>query len=355
VAFIIMLLGKSIKNPSNWKTMPHHFLVKDIAHQAGLSTATVDRVLNKRDGVRQQTQMRVEAAINELERQEVNLSRTGKSHVIDIVMEAPDRFSHEVREAFESEAGAFYPALFRPRFQFSEQIEPVRFVQLLDRIRIKGSNAVVVKGPDVPELQEAVNRLMAANIPVFTLVTDLSHTKRLAYAGMNNEAAGDTAAWLIARTVRSAKARVLVLQSSLRFRGEGDRVAAFEQALLKRHPHLTMTIVSEGYGKDAATSPLIAAALKAHPDIVAVYSSGGGNRAVIAEFDRQGRSIEAFVAHDLDEDNRALLAAERIHFVLSHSLKTDVRYIYEHLLGRGKGGVELRNSAITVHTPFNMA
>ena len=38
--------------------MAHLFLVKDIAFQAGLSTATVDRVLNGRPGVRQQTEMR---------------------------------------------------------------------------------------------------------------------------------------------------------------------------------------------------------------------------------------------------------------------------------------------------------
>ena len=50
--------------------MPHRYLVKDIAFQAGLSTATVDRVLNRRSGVRGQTAARVEAAIRELERQE---------------------------------------------------------------------------------------------------------------------------------------------------------------------------------------------------------------------------------------------------------------------------------------------
>lgn len=338
--------------------MPHHFLVKDIAHQAGLSTATVDRVLHRRDGVRTQTRLRIEAAIRELERQEANLLRGGRNQAIDVVMEAPDRFSRQVRDAFEAEAGAFYPALFRPRFHIGEQIEPARFAWTLDRIRSRGTGGVVVKGPDVPAVREAVDRLEAAGIPVFTLVTDLSETRRLAYAGMDNAAAGDTAAWLIAMAVRSPRARVLVLQSSLRFRGEGDRVVAFAAALGQRHPHLAMTTISEGFGKDHATGPLIAAALAAHPDIVAVYSVGGGNRAVIAEFDRLNRPIEVFVAHDLDEDNRSMLAARRIHFVLHHDLRADVRNIYGRLLTRGKGpqpATGSLNSAITVHTPFNIA
>ena len=47
--------------------MPRRFLVKDIAFQAGLSTATVDRVLNQRAGVRSGTVQRVLKAATELD------------------------------------------------------------------------------------------------------------------------------------------------------------------------------------------------------------------------------------------------------------------------------------------------
>ena len=50
--------------------MSHRFSIKEIAHQAGLSTATIDRVINHRPGVRRQTANRVHAAIRELEAQE---------------------------------------------------------------------------------------------------------------------------------------------------------------------------------------------------------------------------------------------------------------------------------------------
>lgn len=337
--------------------MPHQFLVKDIALQSGLSTATVDRVLHGRAGVRAQTRRRVEAAIHDLERQEETLARGGAARTIDIVMEAPDRFSAEVRAAFEAEAGAWHPALFRPRFHFGEQIGPAAFARLLDRIRLRGVAAVVVKGPDATEVRKAVDRLAEARIPVYTLVTDLTGTRRLAYAGMDNAAAGETAAWLIAMALPGRMARVLVVQSSSAFRGEGDRVAGFAAALAARHKALSMTVISEGFGKDTATGPLTAAALAAHPDIEAVYSVGGGNRAILAEFDRAGRRASVFVAHDLDADNRVLLAERRIHFVLHHDLRADVRALYGRLLARRNdaGMAGPLTSPITVHTPFNAA
>ena len=145
--------------------MPHRFLVKDIAFQAGLSTATVDRVLNGRAGVRGQTATRVAAAVRELERQEGNLARGGKTLVIDVVIEAPERFSNEVRAAFEREAGAFYPSMFRMRFQSAERMDHASFAAHLDRIRLRGSDGVVVKAPDVAEVRAAVARLTQAGIP----------------------------------------------------------------------------------------------------------------------------------------------------------------------------------------------
>ena len=41
--------------------------ITDVAHRAGVSTATVDRVLNRRPGVRPITQQRVLAAATELD------------------------------------------------------------------------------------------------------------------------------------------------------------------------------------------------------------------------------------------------------------------------------------------------
>lgn len=338
--------------------MAHPFLVKDIAFQAGLSTATVDRVLNDRPGVRRQTSARVRAAIEELERlQEAGHDNPARAHGIDVVMEAPDRFTSAVRRAFECEAGAFGTAIFRARFHFAEVIRPADMAQTLDRIRLRGTDGVVLKAPDVPDVASAVERLEAAGIPVVTLVTDLPNTSRTAYAGADNRAAGETAAYLIGERLRGERLRILVTLSSNRFRGEEEREIGFRRLMREHYPELGIVEISEGFGRDTATGALVAEALAKHQDIAGVYSIGGGNRAVLSAFETAGRSCRVYVAHDLDAENLELLRTGQLSFVLHHDLRTDVRQVFHTLLARKRPRAitgPARLSAVEVVTPFNI-
>ncbi|CAN7360741.1 LacI family DNA-binding transcriptional regulator [Pararhizobium sp. LjRoot235] len=338
--------------------MAHEFLVKDIAFQAGLSTATVDRVLNGRHGVRKQTEMRVRAAIRELETQQAGMEVQGRKFGIDIVMEAPERFTNAVRDAFESESLTFLPTIFRSRFHFAETMRPHEIVQVLDRIRLRGTDGIVLKAPDVPDISAAVVRLEQSGIPVVTLVTDLPNAPRTAYAGADNRAAGETAAYLIGERFAGSPATVLVTLSSSRFRGEEEREIGFRRTLRDRYPSIGIVEISEGLGRDEATGALAAEALSANPGISAVYSIGGGNRAVLAAIAAAARLCTIFVAHDLDADNLDLLRSGQIHFILHHDLKADVRTAFRAIIGRrgalaNSKGTHL--SAVEVITPYNIA
>ncbi|MBY2924340.1 LacI family transcriptional regulator [Rhizobium leguminosarum] len=337
--------------------MAHEFLVKDIAFQAGLSIATVDRVLNGRNGVRKQTELRVRAAIRELEKQQAGVEIQGRKFGIDVIMEAPDRFTDAVRDAFESESATFLPTVFRCRFHFAETIRPQEIVQLLDRIRLRGTDGVVLKAPDVPDICAAVARLEQTGIPVVTLVTDLPNAPRTAYAGADNRVAGETAAYLIGERFSGRPANVLVTLSSSRFRGEEEREIGFRRTLREHYPSIGIVEVSEGLGRDAATGALAAQALSANPGINAVYSIGGGNRAVLAAFSAAGLTCAVFVSHDLDAANLDLLKRRQIHFVLHHDLKTDVRTAFRAIMRRRNAVAASAMpalSAVEVITPYNI-
>lgn len=337
--------------------MARDFLVKDIAFQAGVSTATVDRVLNDRPGVRRQTSERVRAAIRELEQQESGASVAGRRLAIDIVIEAPERFSRTVRDAFEAEASTGIDTAIRCRFHLAEVMRPADIVQMLDRIRLRGTHGVVLKAPDLPEIAAAVTRLEDARIPVVTLVTDISHAPRTAYVGLNNRAAGETAAYLIGEHFAGRPATVLVTLSSNRFRGEEEREIGFRHGLRSRYPNITLIEISEGHGTDAATLALAEAALDRSPAINAVYSIGGGNAAVIAAFEASTRHIAIFVAHDLDAGNIALLRQGKLHFVLHHDLRSDARAAFATFLACHATPPRRTSpapSGVQIITPFNL-
>lgn len=310
--------------------MSDPFTLKEIAHQAGLSLATVDRVLHGRDHVRQATRDRVVAAQAELSRQYAISQLQGTKVTLDIVMLAPDRFTSAVREAFEAELPLMRPATFRARFQFAEVLDEAELIALLKAIARRGTQGIVLKAPATQGVSEVLAYLATKKIPVVTYVTDIDPSLRLAYVGMPNRKAGSTAAYLLSRMAGASPGQVLVTLSSREFEGEDARRIGFSNHLARHAPHLTMVTVSEGFGVDRATGTLVAEALAEHPDIRFVYSIGGGNRAILNAFSAVGRRIAVFAAHDLDRTNTGLLKARLLSFVIHHSFRQDARRIAMH-------------------------
>ncbi|EGG46234.1 LacI family DNA-binding transcriptional regulator [Streptomyces griseoaurantiacus] len=337
--------------------MAHPYPLREIARQAGLSEATVDRVLNERGGVRPGTARAVHRAVTELDRQRTQVGLVGRSFMIDIVMQAPERFSSAVREALEAELPLLQPAVLRCRFHLRET-GPVReLVATLGRIARRGSQGVLLKAPDVPEVTAAVARLVAAGVPVVTLATDLPATGRLAYVGIDNRAAGATAAYLTAQWLGDRPGSVLISLSSGFMRNEEEREMGFRGIMRGLRPRRALVEIDEGQGLDAAQYRLVRDALARDPEIRAVYSIGGGNVATLEAFEAAGRECAVFLAHDLDQDNTRLLAAHRISAVLHHDLRQDMRRACRIVL-RAHGALPpagpVRPSAIQVVTPYNM-
>ncbi|KOV52775.1 LacI family transcriptional regulator [Streptomyces sp. AS58] len=322
-----------------------------------MSEATVDRVLNGRGGVRESTAQEVRRAIADLDRQRTQVRLVGRTFMIDIVMQAPERFTTAVRAALEAELPSLHPAVLRSRFHLRETGTVRELTATLDRIARRGSQGVILKAPDVPEITAAVGRLTAAGIPVVTLVTDLPASSRLGYVGIDNRAAGATAAYLMGQWLGDRPGHVLTSLSSGFFRNEEEREMGFRGAMRARHPHRALVEIAEGQGLDANQYDLVRATLERDPEIRAVYSIGGGNIATLRAFEDLGRACAVFVAHDLDQDNTRLLREHRLSAVLHHDLRQDMREAC-HLVMRAQGALPPAGptlpSAIQVVTPYNL-
>jgi len=335
----------------------HPYRIREIAVQAGLSERPVDRVLNNRGQVRESTVREVQQAIADLDRQRSQLRLTGRTFMIDVVMQAPQRFSAAVRDALEAELPSLRPAAVRARFHFRETGSIDDMVATLDRIRSRGSHGVILKAPDVPEIITACWHLIHAGIPIVTLVTDLPGSQRLAYIGMDNRATGATAAYLMGQWLGDRPGDVLVTLSRGFFRGEEEREVGFQGAMRSRHPDRALIEIDNSDGLDETMRGLVLSALDSNPQISAVYSIGGGNLAIVEAFAARQRTYSIFIAHDLDHDNTRLLRGERISAVIHHDLRQDMRQACYAIMQAHKalaGAVYSWPSNIHVITPYNM-
>jgi LacI family transcriptional regulator len=335
--------------------MGHPYRIREIAQQAGVSEATVDRVLHGRAGVRSSTIAEVHQAVEDLDRQRSQLRLTGRTFMLDLVMQSPARFSTEVRRALEHELPTLRPAVIRSRFHLEEESHPGRIASTLASIARRGSHGVLLKAPDDPAVVEAIAGLVDQGIPVVTLFTDVPLSRRVAYVGIDNRAAGATAAYLLTRWSPHG-GTVLVTVSSSTFRGEDEREIGFRAAMRRMAPERAVREVTDTDGLDAAMLHAVSTVLEDDPTIDAVYSVGGGNAATARAFERAGRGLAAFIAHDLDEDNLALLRQQRISAVLHHDLRDDMRRACRLVMqthGALPGVPHSLPSHVQVITPYN--
>lgn len=339
--------------------MPPPHRVRDIAEQSGLSEATVDRVLHGRPGVSARAVRAVEQAVLDLDHQQTQLRLGTRTLMLDVVMQAPGRFSAAVRQALEAELPTARPAVVRARFHLRESADVEAAVADLDAIGTRGrtSHGVLLKAPDHPHVAAAARRLAQRGIPVVTLVTDVRGSARAAYVGLDNAAAGATAAYLVAQWLGERPGDVLVTLSRCLFFGERERAEAFTASLASLAPARRVVTVADADGLDEAMAALVRGALAEHPGLCAVYSVGGGNRATVGAFRAAERVCHVFVGHDLDRDNVELLRSGALSAVLHHDLHADMRRAMRQVMrhhGLLPGAPTSVAAAVEVVTPHNV-
>jgi len=333
------------------------FSIKQIAAQAGVSKATVDRVIHARGQVSFNTAQRVKLAIGELEEQHTASSLSGRTFYIDVLIQAPARFSSTVREAVNLELLQMLPFKMRPRFHFYESCDVESICQQMLKIAHSDSHGLLLKAPNDPLIAETVNSLFEWGTPVVTLVTDIPNSKRLVYVGIDNTRAGQLAAYLFSQYLNPPYVgTLLIVMSKECFFGEQERVSAFKQSLKAMHPQLQPLVCEGSDGVDEPTFWQIKKLIKTQRDIRGIYSVGGGNNAILQAFNQMGRSIDLFIGHDLDRDNRALLAQQKIQAIVHHNLVFDIHQAFKAFLHYHKvlNHAGVKPSKLEIITPFNL-
>ncbi|CAN7340081.1 LacI family DNA-binding transcriptional regulator [Pararhizobium sp. LjRoot238] len=316
--------------------------VHDIAAAAGVSLATVDRVLNRRAGVRKVTRERVEQAIERIGYvRDMAAANLAKSRVYPFVFILPSGDNSFMR-GLEAEVHAAMGHAPLERMVISIVKVPAfnaeALVTALDEVRATAPAGVAVVAVESPEVVAAVNRLRADRIPVVTLVSDLAGSARDHFAGVDNVAAGRTAASLMGRFLGRRPGPVAVLAGSMLVRDHRERLDGFRAVMDKDFPGHMLLPVIEGQDDPVLTEQLVSAALAAAPGTIGIYSLGAGNRGLIAALkQRKNAPRVCVIAHELTRHTRAALNEGLIDAVLNQDAGHEVRSAVRVLKAKADG------------------
>lgn len=318
---------------------------KDLAAAAGVSLATVDRVLNGRDGVRKGTIERVGAAIREIgfvrDMAAANLARGREYRFAFVLPDRTDAFVAALARAVDAAAAAIAMAGERVSVRTLRVPagDPQALVAALARLAHERMDGVAVMAPETARARDAIARAREAGCAVVTFVSDQPSAARERFVGIDDGDAGRTAAVLIGRFCGPAPGRVLVVAESVRSRDSLDRRRGFDEALRAGFPHLAAQPTVETHGDAARADRVVAAALAASGDALrAVYAMGQDAAPVIRALGRHGVGPGVVtVAHELTPDTRAALLEGRLDAVITQDVDHLVRSALRVLRSRADG------------------
>lgn len=308
--------------------------INDIARVAEVSLATVDRVLNARPGVRDKTVQKVHKAIADLgyvrDTAAANLAR---GRIYNFVFILPSN-SNEFLSSLEAQIDALSRGLRHERTRLSfihvAAFDPVALATAIDSLDAQAIDGVAILGPETPSVRDSISHLKENGVTVVSLVADIPSSDRDHYVGIDNIAAGRTAAQLLGRFLGPQEGKILILTGSMLARDHLERRLGFDEVMARDFPHLEVLASLEGRDDPDLIERLIPGALSDNDNVIGIYSSAAGNEGLLRFF-RSGAAHPkpVVVAHELTRLSRDALANGLFDAVISqdagHLVRSAVR------------------------------
>ena len=318
------------------KTVKHRVGAKRIAKQAGVSIATVDRVLNERPGVSPATVQKVLDAVSFLNEENVTRlsgDRTPQRLRVAVVVQSGTGFNSRLEtivQDFDALALDGAEVELVPFFTTDYRSEP--FIEQMMAAR-DDTDGMLLVSQDTPVIRDTVSQFTASGYPIVCITTDLPGSGRQGYVAMDQYRAGRVAGTLIGRFTCRQQGEVLFIVSG-NYRCQQEREIGFRQVLRESWPNLTISESLQSADSNETSYAETKAFLESGRKPLAIYNVSGGNLGIVKALD-ECRSLPqrpVYICHELTTNVRRFLLEGKIDAVIDYDADQTLRLGLKQLI-----------------------
>ncbi len=309
---------------------------KDLAIAAGVSLATVDRVLNDRTGVRKDTVDRVVQAIEKIgftrNLAAANLARGKAYRLLFMLPRTGDQFLAGLVSRIAEANLAFAAEMTRADVVHIHESDPHKIANLLRELDAFHVDGVAIMAPESPQVRDAMGRLAERGIEAVSFISGQTGSSSGNFVGIDNFAAGATAGRLMGRFADRRAGTLLVVAETMHALDSLERRLGFDAVVNFDYQHLTVLPSLETYGDADRTQRILQRCFDSHPDIAGVYVLNSEARLaleILAGQRAKGRPL--IIAHERTPFTEAALMADRIDALITqdpgHLVRSAIRIL----------------------------
>ena len=326
---------------------------RDVAREAGVSLATVDRVLNNRGGVTAEKERAVVMTARRLRLDRSLDFRAARTLRVAVLVQPPTNPFHAALAA-GIEAERQGPNPFNLSFAVTH-IKPDAAPEVAATIgRVAAhADALMICASEQPKIARTLTQVARQDKPVIALATQFGQDVPHIYVGPDNLRAGRVAGDLMGRLVGAKGGDVILVAGLFSMLGHAERREGFRAVLAERHPNCRVVAEMESAEDGRRAGELVAATLACHPDAVGIYNASAGAREIgaVLQAGERGGAV-TFVTHELTEGRRALLKAGVIDAIIDQDPALEIRTAVAAIaarFGRLDPGLEMTRTPVQIY------